>query len=115
MANPMYNKKVGNKFEIKLVEFFRGLGHLAERLRLAGKDDEGDVVAVIAGKTYLFELKNVKRIDLPQFWREAEVEVKNYTKARKLKKEPPVYVIVKRKNASIEKSWVIQPLDRWLS
>ena len=49
MANPIYNKKVGNKFEITLVEFFRGLGHLAERLRLAGKDDEGDVVAVIAG------------------------------------------------------------------
>jgi len=112
--NPKYNKVKGTKFESGLVELFRTLGHTAERLRLAGAKDEGDIAVVIAGKTYILEAKNVKKMDLPTFWKEAEVEAKNYAKARKLKQEPPVYVIVKRRGASIEKSWVIYPLDKWL-
>jgi len=114
MTNPKYNKVKGKDFEVAIVKLLRTLGHLAERLRLAGKDDEGDIAAVIAGKTYILELKNVKKIDLPQFWREAEVEAKNYAKARGLEAVPPAYVIVKRRNAGIEKSWVVQPLDQWL-
>ena len=114
MASPKYNKTKGATFEVDIVKLFRKLGHLAERLRLAGKDDEGDIAAVIAGKTYILELKNVKKIDLPQFWREAEVETKNYAKARGLEQAPPAYVIIKRRNAPIEKSWVVQPLDQWL-
>lgn len=112
--NPKYNKVKGTKFESDLVELFRSLGHKAERLRLAGNEDEGDIVVIVAGKTYLLEAKNVKKMDLPTFWKEAEVEAKNYAKARKLKYEPPVYVIVKRRSASIEKSWVVYPLDKWL-
>jgi len=27
---------------------------------------------------------------------------------------PPAYVIVKRRNASVDKAWVIQDLDQWL-
>jgi len=114
VASPKYNKIKGSGYEIDMTKLFRALGHFAERLRLAGKDDEGDLAVVIAGKTYLLELKNVKKMDLPQFWREAEVEAKNYAKARGLKAEPPVYVVVKRRNAPIEKSWVVLPLDRWL-
>ena len=112
--NPKYNKVKATAYESAMVKFFRKLGHMAERLRLAGRADEGDIAAVIAGKTYVLELKNVKKIDLPQFWREAEVEAKNYAKARGLEQVPPAYVIVKRRNASIEKSWVICPLDQWL-
>ena len=114
MTNPKYNKIKGADYESAVVKLLRSLGHLAERLRLAGKDDEGDIAAVIAGKTYVLELKNVKKIDLPQFWREAEVEAKNYAKARGLEQVPPAYVIVKRRNASIEKSWVITSLEEWL-
>lgn len=114
MTNPKYNKTKGAAYESAVVKLLRSLGHLAERLRLAGKDDEGDIAAVIAGKTYILELKNVKKIDLPQFWKEAEVEAKNYAKARGLEQAPPAYVIVKRRNAGIEKSWVVQPLEQWL-
>jgi len=114
MSSPKYNKTKGATFEVDIVKLFRKLGHLAERLRLAGKDDEGDIAAVIAGKTYILELKNVKKIDLPQFWKEAEVEAKNYAKARGLEVTPFAFVIVKRRNAPIEKSWVVQPLDQWL-
>ena len=112
MANP--NGRKGSGWEIDFLKLFRSLGIWVERLTKAGKNDEGDIVAVIANKTYIFELKNVKKIDLPQFWREAEVEAVNYAKARGLKEVPLHYVIVKRRNASANKAWVVQDLDQWL-
>ncbi len=114
MASPKYNKTKGAAFEIAVMKWFRGLGLLAERLRLAGKDDEGDLVVVVAGQTYILELKNVVRLDLPKFWREAEVEALNYAKARGIGEVPLHYVVVKRRNASIDKAWVVQDLTQWL-
>lgn len=114
MTNPSYNKAKGAKYEIDVMKLFRSLGHLAERLRLAGKDDEGDLVCVIAGQTYILELKNRKTINLSEFWSEAQVEALNYAKARGKGEVPLHYVLVKRRNAGIEKSWVIQDLEQWL-
>ena len=57
MSSPKYNKAKGAAFEIDIIKWFRKLGFNAERLRLAGKDDEGDVVVVVTGETYLFECK----------------------------------------------------------
>ena len=114
MSNPKYNKAKGAAFEIDVMKWFRSLGVLAERLRLAGKDDEGDLVCVVAGQTYILELKNTARLDLPQFWREAEVEALNYAKARGIGEVPLHYVVVKRRNAGIEKSWVVCDLEQWL-
>lgn len=114
MSNPSYNKAKGAKYEIDVMKLFRSLGHLAERLRLAGKDDEGDLVCVIAGQTYILELKNRKTINLSEFWSEAQVEALNYAKARGIGEVPLHYVLVKRRNAGIEKSWVIQDLEQWL-
>ena len=112
MANP--NGRKGSGWEVDFLKFFRNLGIWVERLTKAGKNDEGDIVAVIAGKTYIFELKNVKRMDLPQFWREAQVEAVNYAKARNLEEVPLSYVIVKRRNAGVDKAWVVQDLNQWL-
>ena len=114
MSSPKYNKAKGAAFEIDVMKWFRGLGVLAERLRLAGKDDEGDLVVVVAGKTYILELKNTKALSLPEFWAEAEVEALNYAKARGIGEVPLHYVVVKRRNAGIEKAWVIQDLAQWL-
>lgn len=114
MSSPKYNKAKGAAFEIDVMKWFRGLGVLAERLRLAGKDDEGDLVVVVTGKTYILELKNTARLDLPEFWRQAEVEALNYAKARGIGEVPLHYVVVKRRNAGIEKAWVVQDLTQWL-
>jgi Holliday junction resolvase len=114
MASPKYNKAKGAAFEIDVMKWFRSLGILAERLRLAGKDDEGDIVVIIAGKTYVLELKNTVKLSLPEFWRQAQVEALNYAKARGIGEVPPAYVIVKRRNAGIEKAWVIQDLEQWI-
>lgn len=112
MANP--NGRKGSKWETDFLKFFRGLGIWVERLTKAGAKDEGDIVAIVSGKTYIFELKNVKKMDLPKFWEEAKVEAANYAKARNLATIPPSFVIVKRRNHKVDKAWVIQDLEQWL-
>ena len=86
MANP--NGRKGSAFEIGVLKWLRSRGVTAERLRLSGSKDEGDIVAFIAGK--------------------------NYSKARGLEEAPPSFVVVKRRNASIERAFVIQDLESWL-
>lgn len=112
MANP--NGRKGAQFETDVMRWLRNAGALCERLVKAGKNDEGDLVAIVGGKQYILELKNRKTISLPEFWREAEVEAENYAKARGLSEVPLHYVILKRRNAGIEKAWVIQDLEQWL-
>jgi Holliday junction resolvase len=109
-----YNKAKGSKFETDVMKWLRSMGVLAERLTKAGSKDEGDMVAVIAGETYILELKNRQTLSLPEFWREAQVEALNYAKARDLGEVPLSYVVVKRRNAGIEDAWVIQNLTQWL-
>jgi len=110
-----YNKAKGSKFETDVMKYLRKLGHFAERLAKAGSNDEGDIVTIIAGQTYILECKNHKSINLPQFWAEAQTEAANYAKARGLPVTPPAFVIVKRRNASIADAWVIQPLSEWVN
>ena len=109
-----YNKQKGSKFETDVMKYLRKLGHFAERLAKAGANDEGDIVTIIAGQTYILECKNRKSIDLPQFWAEAQTEAANYAKARGLLDSPLAFVIVKRRQHGVEKAWVIQDLDQWL-
>jgi Holliday junction resolvase len=109
-----YNKTKGSQFETDVMKWLRRAGVTAERLTKAGAKDEGDIVTVIAGETYILELKNRATLSLPEFWREAQVEALNYAKARGLGEVPLSYVIVKRRNASIDQAWVIQDLTQWL-
>ena len=109
-----YNKAKGSKFETDVMKWLRSMGVLAERLTKAGSKDEGDMVCVVAGVTYILELKNRATLSLPEFWREAQVEALNYSKARGLGEVPLHYVVVKRRNASIDQAWVVQDLTQWL-
>jgi len=109
-----YNKTKGSQFETDVMKWLRKCGVIAERLTKAGAKDEGDIVTVIAGETYILELKNRQTLSLPEFWREAQVEALNYAKARGLGEVPLSYVVVKRRNASIDQAWVIQDLAQWL-
>lgn len=112
MTNP--NGRKGALFETSVMKWLRERGVSAERLTKAGSKDEGDIVCVVANKIYIFELKNRKAITLPAFWDEAITEARNYAIARGLEQTPPAYVIIKRRNAGIEKSWVVQDLEQWL-
>ena len=112
MANK--NGRKGSQFETDVMKWLRGVGVIAERLTKAGAKDEGDMVVIISGETYILELKNRQTLSLPEFWREAQVEALNYAKARGLGEVPLSYVVVKRRNASIDQAWVIQYLTQWL-
>jgi uncharacterized protein YfaT (DUF1175 family) len=96
------NKRKGSAFELDVMKWFRSKGVNAERLRLSGQKDEGDLVVI------------TKVLNLPQFWREAVVEAQNYATARGIKPAPLSYVVVKRRSAGIEQAWVIQDLEQWL-
>jgi hypothetical protein len=110
-----YDRVKGAVFETDVMKFLRGIpGVLAERLTKAGSKDEGDLVVIVAGQTYILELKNRKALNLPEFWAEAEVEAQNYAAARGIGEVPPAYVIVKRRNSSIGKAWVICSLEQWI-
>jgi len=111
--NPRYNKSKGTQFEVDVMKWFRKMGAVAERLRLSGAEDEGDLVVIVAGETYIFELKNTKKLNLKEFWDEAQTEAVNYAKHRSINK-PLSYVLYKRRNAGIEKTWVITSLEEWL-
>ena len=54
MANP--NGRKGAAFETAVLRFFRAAGVVAERLTKAGARDEGDLVVIISGATYILEL-----------------------------------------------------------
>ena len=112
MANK--NGRKGSQFETDVMKWLRGVGVIAERLTKAGAKEEGDMVVIISGETYILELKNRQTLSLPEFWREAQVEALNYAKARGLGEVPLSYVVVKRRNASIDQAWVIQDLTQWL-
>ena len=114
MSSPSYNKAKGSKFETDVMRWLRDKGVLAERLTKAGSKDEGDMVVLVAGQTYILELKNRKALSLPEFWKEAQVEALHYAKARGIGEVPLHYVVVKRRNASIDQAWVIQDLEQWL-
>lgn len=107
-------KRKGASFETGVLKWLRDRGFNAERLRLAGKQDEGDIVCFVSGAPYILELKATARLDLPAFWREATTEATNYAKARGITPVPPAYVIVKRRQAGIEQAWVIQTLEKWI-
>jgi hypothetical protein len=93
------NGRKGSQFETDVMKWLRGAG---------------DMVVIISGETYILELKNRQTLSLPEFWREAQVEALNYAKARGLGEVPLSYVVVKRRNASIDQAWVIQDLNQWL-
>jgi Holliday junction resolvase len=113
IVTPKYNKTKGAKFETDVMKWFRKMGLVAERLRLSGGEDEGDLVVIVAGETYIFELKNTKKLNLKEFWDEAQKEAANYAKHRGIN-QPLSYVLFKRRSAGIEKAWVIQDLTQWL-
>jgi len=64
-----YNKQKGSKFETDVMKYLRKLGHFAERLAKAGSNDEGDIVTIIAGQTYILECKKLWRIDYGCCWK----------------------------------------------
>ena len=93
------NRRAGARWETDLVTGFRSLGLDTERLRLSGKQDEGDlVVRGGPGRVYVFEAKNTQTwtySKLLDYAKQARVEASNYAARRNLTPLPHHAAVMK--------------------
>lgn len=110
------NRRRGSQFEMDVLRYARETGLEAERLRLAGRNDEGDVAVWDVGCVYLFEVKAAAKFDLSGWMAEAKREALNYAKARNV--DPTTVmpaVVIKRRNHGVDKAFVVTELAEFLS
>jgi Holliday junction resolvase len=106
------NRRKGAQWETDLREGLRAAGEDVESLRLAGSEDEGDLVVRENGGTFLvIEAKNAKVTPGP-FLDEAARERVNFAKHRGLAPESvDSIVIVKRRGKSWRKALVLTTVE----
>jgi Holliday junction resolvase len=110
-------RAAGTAFETALLAKLRSFGLNAERLRLSGKRDEGDIAAFDPADPqtiWVIEAKAEKSMNLAGYIREAEVERENYAAKRGILPDDvmPV-VVVKRRNQPIEKAYVVTTVEQF--
>lgn len=112
MSTGAASRRAGARYETDLVKFFRELGYDTERLRLSGKQDEGDLVVRVDGERFIIEAKAGKNVR-PRFWfdEEAVPEADNYTKRRDLPHRAIPVLSMKSHNKAIGKSLVTISLE----
>ena len=109
------NKAKGAAFEIAVMKYLRSRGQEVDRLRLSGRDDQGDLVWRNGGLVFIFELKNTKVNNLTDYVRQAKAEAENYAKHRDMGRTPSWAAIVKKRNAPISESFVVTSLEEYLN
>ena len=108
------NKRKGSQWETDLVEYFRSLDLLAERLRLSGSYDEGDLWFFANRKYFIVEAKNEKGFKPGPWMQEAVLERDNWMKRRKKSGRAIPLVIAKRRQSNVSKAFVIIQLDEFM-
>lgn len=113
--------RAGKKFEADLMKYMREQGFDVERLRLTGKEDEGDLL-VRRGGHWVIEAKRTKSLDLAGWVREAQVERGNYLAHRtnsltgtSFGLKAGFVVVHYARGKGLGGSYVTTTLDEWLS
>jgi hypothetical protein len=103
MTSPQ--KRKGSSAELAVAKWLNKLGWVhAERSRAGWTDDRGDIDGMPG---VCIEVKNEKRIDLPGYLRELEVEMANA-------KAWAGAVIVKRRGSTDPADWyAVMPAQKW--
>lgn len=103
MTSPQ--KRKGSSAELAVAKWLNKLGWVhAERSRAGWTDDRGDIDGIPG---VCIEVKNEKRIDLPGYLRELEVEMANA-------KAWAGAVIVKRRGSTDPADWyAVMPAQKW--
>lgn len=115
-----YATQAGKRYEKDLWTFLTERGYETERLRLAGKEDEGDlwVKSGDGKRVCIIEAKRTKALDLAGWIKEAHTERLNYATHRKIQGFAPNFpgfvVIHYAKGKGIENSYVTTTLNEWL-
>ncbi len=115
MSTGQRNKRNGTRYESDLVKHFREeWGVEADRLRLSGSTDEGDIILRLPGdRKLVVEAKSGQNIRPKEWHREAEKEARNYASHRKQADIPPVAVVMKKHNFNIDQSYVLVSLKEF--
>lgn len=101
-------RRRGADAELDFLKYARDTLHLpAERLRLAGRNDEGDVAINDIGLTYVCEVKNEKTINLSGYVTEALTEATNYATARRLERPNVMAVAIVKRRGRPVKDWYV--------
>ena len=104
--NPTANKRKGAQWESDLVTALQENGWpRAERRRLAGTQDKGDVIN--GPEDWTLEAKNEKSMTLATYMKEAAAEAKNAGTRW-------YAAVVKRRNSSTLNGYVVMPLSVFL-
>ncbi|MCC2278870.1 hypothetical protein LKL35_26080 [Streptomyces sp. ET3-23] len=108
------NKRKGAQWETDLREGLRAIGEDVESLRLAGTEDEGDmVIREPDGRFLVIEAKNAKFEPGP-FLDEAMRERENFAKHRGLDANlVDSVVVVKRRGKSWRKAFVLTTVEEY--
>ena len=116
MTTRSSHKKRGRSFEADLTRLLRDAGYNAERVPLAGKNDEGDVVVAFPHDWELIECKAPGKdgaIDLSGWLREADTEAKNWALARGIRPEAVTpFLVIKARGKPITEAYVVQRLHQ---
>jgi hypothetical protein len=118
-----YATQAGKKYEKDLLDYFRAHNFDTERLRLAGAEDEGDLllrtpVPLTLANTpdrFVLEAKREKGFNLASWVKEARVEADNYAEHRGLMTPPGFLVVHAARGKGIGQSYVTTTLEEWLS
>ncbi|MFG2209962.1 hypothetical protein [Streptomyces sp. NPDC048638] len=109
------NRRKGAAWETELLAGLRSVGEDAERLRLTGAEDEGDLVIREDGGLFIvIETKNA-RFEPGPFLDEAERERLNFAKHRGISPDQvESIVIVKRRGKGWRKAFVLTTVEAYL-
>lgn len=116
-----YATQAGKAYEKELLDFFRERGYETERLRLAGVEDEGDLVVLsFDGKRrFIIEAKRTKSLDLAGWTKEAHIERLNYATHRQISgdnyKFPGAIVVHKARGKGTGESYVTLTLNEFVA
>lgn len=108
------NRRAGAEWETRLLHQLRNIGHDIERLRLNGKEDEGDLILKTGNKTYVIEAK-AGQPHLAQFVQEATNEARNYETHRNRESQSTIgLVVMKQRNKPWSEAYVVSTLNELL-
>jgi hypothetical protein len=98
-------KRKGSAAELAVAKWLRKLGWIhAERSRAGWQDDRGDIDGMPG---VVVEVKNEKRIDIPGYLRELEVEMEN------AKAWTGTVIIKRRGSTNVDDWYAVMPAKIW--
>lgn len=108
------NKARGTRWENDIADHVNATGLRARRLQRTGVKDIGDVEIAVGDTVIVVEAKNEKRINLPGYLKEADIEASHYAAKYKADNVHGV-AVVKRRNHGVGTAYAVMELDEFLN